>query len=67
VSDASRDRIEGTVDDVTGQAQATWGDLTGDRQAETEGHMDQAEGGLKQGLADVKDRVDVVVKQVTDR
>ncbi len=67
MSDATRDRIEGTVDDVTGQAKATWGDLTGDQQAETEGHMDQTEGGLKQGLADVKDRVDSVVKQVTDR
>ena len=67
MSDATRDRIEGNVDDVTGQAKAKWGDLTGDQQAETEGHMDQAEGGTKQGMADVKDRVDDVVKKVTDR
>jgi uncharacterized protein YjbJ (UPF0337 family) len=67
MSDATRDRIEGNVDDVTGQAKAKWGDLTGDQQTETEGQMDQAEGGMKQGTADVKDRVDDVVKKVTDR
>ena len=67
MSDATRDRIEGSVDDVTGQAKAKWGDLTGDQQAETEGHMDQAEGGAKQGLADVKDNIDGVVKNLTDR
>ncbi len=67
MSDATRDRIEGNVDDVTGQAKAKWGDLTGDQQAETEGQTDQAEGGMKQGMADVKDRVDDVVKKATDR
>ncbi len=67
MSDATRDRIEGSVDDVTGQAKSAFGNLTGDEQTQAEGDMDQAEGGLKQGLADVKDKVDDVVKTVTNR
>ena len=67
MSDASRDRIEGTVDEATGRGKSAFGELTGDEQTQSEGQADQAQGNLKQGLADVKDKVDDAVKKVTDR
>lgn len=67
MSDATRDRIEGNVDEVTGQAKSKWGDLTNNEDTQAEGAMDQVTGNMKQGLADVKDKVDDVVKKVTDR
>lgn len=65
MSDASRDRIEGKVDDLTGRGKSAFGELTGDDQTKAEGEADQTEGKLKQGIADVKDKVDDVVKKVT--
>ena len=67
MSDATRDRIEGNVDEVTGQAKSAIGNLTGDEQTQGEGQRDQAQGGIKQGSADVKDKVDDSVKNITDR
>ena len=67
MSDATRDRIEGTLDDATGRGKSAFGELTGDEQTQAEGEMDQAKGGLKQGMADVKDKVDDAVKNLTDR
>ena len=67
MSDSSRDRIEGTLDDAKGRGKSAWGDLTGDEGTQAEGEVDQAKGGLKQGLANVKDKVDDAVKNVTDR
>ncbi len=67
MSDSSRDRIEGTVDEATGRGKSAFGELTGDEQTQAEGQTDQATGDLKQGLADVKDKVDDAVKKVTDR
>jgi len=67
MSDASRDRIEGKADELTGRGKSAVGDLTGDDQTRAEGDADQTQGKLKQGLADVKDKVDDMVKKVTDR
>ena len=67
MSDSSRDRIEGTIDEASGRGKAALGGLTGDERTQAEGEADQAEGGLKQGLADAKDKVDEAVKQATDR
>ena len=66
MTDQSRDRIEGTVDEVTGRGKSAFGELTGDEQTKQEGEADQVTGNLKQGLADVKDKVDDVVKKVTN-
>ena len=66
MSDSSRDRIEGTVDDLTGRGKSALGGLTNDEDMQAEGETDQAKGGLKQGMADVKDKVDDAVKKVTD-
>ena len=65
MSDASRDRIEGTIDEATGRGKSALGGLTDNTDMKAEGEMDQAQGGLKQGLADVKDKVDEAVKKVT--
>lgn len=66
MSDATRDRIEGTMDEVTGHGKSAIGDLTGNDDTKAEGEMDQARGGLKKGVADIKDKVDDTVKKVTD-
>jgi len=65
MSDSSRDRIEGKVDELTGRGKSAFGELTDDDQTRAEGDADQTEGKMKQGLADVKDKVDDVVKKVT--
>ena len=67
MSDSSRDRIEGAVDEAAGRGKAALGGLTGDERTQAEGEADRAEGGLKQGLADAKDTVDEAVKKTTDR
>ena len=67
MSDSSRDRIEGSIDDMKGRAESGFGGLTGDKDTQAQGEMDQAKGGLKQGMADVKDKVDDKVKNLTDR
>ena len=65
MSDSSRDRIEGTLDDATGRGKAALGGVTNDEDLQAEGEADQAKGGLKQGMADAKDKVDDAVKKVT--
>ena len=66
MTDQSRDRIEGTVDELKGRGKSAFGELTNDDQQRAEGDLDQTAGHAKQGLADVKDKVDDVVKKVTD-
>jgi uncharacterized protein YjbJ (UPF0337 family) len=67
MTDQSRDRIEGTADELKGRARSAWGELVDDDQARAEGEADQTKGQFKQGVADVKDAVDDAVKKVTDR
>ena len=67
MSDSTRDRIEGAVDDVKGHGKAAAGDFTGDQDMQAEGEWDQSKGGFKQGMADAKDKVDDAVKNLTDR
>lgn len=67
MTDSSRDRIEGSVDELTGRGKSALGDLTGDEQTQAEGDAQQTQGKVQQGIADVKDKVDDVVKKVTDR
>jgi uncharacterized protein YjbJ (UPF0337 family) len=65
MSDQSKDRIDGKVDEVTGRGKSALGDLTGDEQMKSEGDADQASGKAKQGVADLKDKADDLVKKVT--
>lgn len=65
VTDQSKDRIEGKVDELTGRGKSAYGELTGDEQAKAEGDADQAGGKLQQGMADAKDKADDFVKKST--
>lgn len=65
MSDQSRDRVEGTVDDLKGRGKSAWGELTGDDEKKAEGEADQTKGAAKKVLADAKDALDTAVKKVT--
>ena len=65
MSDISKDRAQGKVDEVVGRVKAGVGEATGDQQLKDEGTGQQGEGEIKQGIANVKDKVDDVVKKVT--
>jgi uncharacterized protein YjbJ (UPF0337 family) len=65
MSDATRDRVEGNVDQAKGTVKEKVGNATGNEQLQDEGVLDQAEGKIKEGMADVKSAVDGVVKKVT--
>ena len=65
MSDATKDRVEGTVDQAKGSVKETVGKVTGDEQLQNEGVLDKAEGMVKEGMADAKSAVDSVVKKVT--
>ena len=64
MSDSTRDRIEGTVDEMKGRGKSAVGDLTGDKDTRAEGDLDQAKGKLKQGMADIKDKVDEIADRL---
>jgi len=46
--------IEGTVDDLKGHVKEGAGGLTGDRDLEAEGRVDQLKGKLEKGLGDLR-------------
>lgn len=57
MTDSTKDRIDGATDKVVGQTKEGVGKLTNDEQLEGEGKMDQLKGSVKEGVADVKDKV----------
>jgi len=65
MSDVSKDRAEGKVDEVVGRVKAGVGEATDDQQLQDEGKGQQGEGQIKQGIANVKDKADDLVKKVT--
>lgn len=65
MSDVSKDRAEGKLDELIGRGKSAVGDASGDQRLRDEGDADQAEGQAKQGLAGLKDKVDDAVKKVT--
>ncbi len=64
MSDQSKDRLEGTLDEMTGRGKSALGNLSGDDETQAEGDTQQVQGEAKQGLADIKDKVDDAVKKV---
>lgn len=66
MSDTSKDRAEGALDKVVGKAKELFGDATGNDDTKAEGQMDQGKGEAKEGVADAKDKVDDVVRKVTN-
>lgn len=67
MTEQSRDRLEGKFDEAKGRGKETLGRLTDDKSTEMQGQKDQATGKAKQGIADLKDKADDVVKDVTNR
>jgi uncharacterized protein YjbJ (UPF0337 family) len=67
MTDSSQDRIEGKFDELKGRSKSALGEMTDDDRKRAEGQADQNQGKLKKGIADVKDKVDDVVKDVTNR
>jgi uncharacterized protein YjbJ (UPF0337 family) len=67
MSEQSKDRIEGAFDQAKGRVKSATGELTGDRDLQTEGEVDQVSGKIKEGIADAKDKVDSLVRKITDR
>ncbi len=61
----NRDRAGGLIDQAKGSGKEAWSNATGDESAQAEGQADQIVGDLKQGMADLKDKVSDVVKKVT--
>ena len=49
------DRAKGAARDLGGKVKEGLGKLTGDRQLESEGNLDQAKGKGQQALGDLKD------------
>ena len=66
MSDSTKDRIEGTLDELQGEGKERLGRATGDEQTQAEGALDQAQGEGKQGMADLKDKAGDLLKKATD-
>ena len=52
---SSRDRAEGTFDEVKGKGKQAWGDLTDNEQMQGEGQIDELKGKGEQAVGDLKD------------
>lgn len=67
MTSAANDRIKSTVDDVKGRSKIAVGELIDDEELIAEGRKDRASGELKGAVADVKEKIDEVVKKVTKK
>jgi len=54
----TRDRAEGTIDEMKGRGKQALGNLTGDDRTKAEGMMDEAKGKAEQALGDLKDKAE---------
>jgi uncharacterized protein YjbJ (UPF0337 family) len=61
-----QDRIEGAVDDAKGRSKLAVGELADNEDLKAVGRQDRGKGKVKQAAADVKDKIDEVVKKVTE-
>ena len=59
-----RDRVEGSVEELKGNAKQTWGDLTGDDQMKAEGKVDEVQGRAQQAWGDLKDKAEDIKDDV---
>lgn len=53
----TQDRVEGTGDEIKGRAEQTWGGMTGDRETQGKGMLDETKGKVQQGIGDLKDKM----------
>jgi len=63
MSSETRDRMEGKVDELKGRGKSAAGELTGDKETQAKGEVDQATGKIKQGMADAKEKI----SEIADR
>jgi len=54
---------DGTIDNIKGNVKEAAGDLTGDKDLEREGKVDQATGNIKDKLGNVADKVKDIVSK----
>ncbi|HYJ12839.1 MAG TPA: CsbD family protein [Thermomicrobiales bacterium] len=57
MTDSTKDHIDGAKDTLTGNVKEVAGKATGDSEMEGEGKFDQLKGDIKEGVADVKDKI----------
>lgn len=57
MSDTDQERDQAAVEQVKGKVKDAWGSLTGDSSTEAEGKLDQLKGKAREGMADVKDKI----------
>lgn len=54
----SQDRLQGTGDQIKGRAEQALGGITGDREQQGKGMLDEARGTIQKGIGDAKDALD---------
>jgi uncharacterized protein YjbJ (UPF0337 family) len=59
--------MSGTTDDLKGRAKEAAGDLTGDKDLEREGKLDQATGKVKEKVEQLGDKVKDKASEVSDK
>ena len=59
---STEDKFDNATEKLGGQAKEGVGKLTGDRELETEGQVDQSKAGLKDKVQDAKDTVTCALK-----
>ncbi|MFS0774716.1 CsbD family protein [Neobacillus sp. 3P2-tot-E-2] len=53
----NKDKMNGYVDNVKGEAKEQWGKLTDDRSTENEGKVDQLKGKVQEEVGKIKDKL----------
>lgn len=53
----NKEKVEGNVDQVKGEAKEQWGRLTDDHSKVAEGKMDKVKGKVKEGVGNIKDKL----------
>ena len=66
MSGTLQDRIEGAVADAKGRSELAVGELINNEDLKAAGRKDRTKGKVKQAAADVKDKIDEIVTQVTE-
>jgi len=59
--------MSGTTDDLKGRVKEATGDLTGDKDLQREGKVDQAVGAVKDKAEDAKDWVEDTIDKAKDK
>jgi uncharacterized protein YjbJ (UPF0337 family) len=54
--DKDKVKVEGSLDQVKGEAKEQWGKLTNDHSTETEGKLDKVKGKVKEGVGKEMDK-----------